>query len=230
METTAAIMQIEDYKQMIRSMKSFTYQLNSNLVYSKIRLEFDKETRICKAIACDGYALNVEEFECIMVQENFVVYVGAEVPIGEKCDYIHITQKELFGDEQFEDIDATGSVKTIDKVCTVSNPLKHNEITYIQTGYEEHRYFDYDKVIPKDENPFEIIFNPKLLIKALKAALLDKACQRVTLKFDTAKINGLDQGVIIASDNGSFERFKIVLPCRNPNDKKEEGKENGTQL
>lgn len=237
METITAIMTRASFKQMIKSTKDFIDKVG--LQYSKfdkIQLEFNKQKMTCKAVACDGFTLNVEEFGCINVQESFVAFVGADIPFGEDEDYIQIVLKSLFGDEQFEHEDV-GIVK---EICTISNPDKRSEITYIQTGYEK---FDYTTVLPKFEKPFEIVFNPKLLIKALKAAQINKE-PTVKLKFDTAAMENtlgkVDKPVIIEPHKTTIsfeelESFKMVLPCRNdpaPNKKEEinQGDNNNGEL
>ena len=230
METTTATMAMATYKRMIKSAKEFLCKNVMHGRHKRIQLEFNKEKMTCKAVTCDGYALNVEEYGCISIQEDFVAYVGADVPIGNsEEDYIYIILKELFGDEQFEGEDAYGDFNTIDKLCTVSNPDKRSEITYIQTGYD---YFDYKAVLPTYEKPFEIAFQPSLLIKALKAAKSDKECYSVILKFDTAKTENRSENickpVIITNSNDRIcnkEFFKMVLPVHIR--EKEGEKENG---
>ena len=97
METTTATMAMATYKRMIKSAKEF---LCKNVMHGRnkrIQLEFNKEKMTCKAVTCDGYTLNVEEYGCISIQEDFVAYVGADVPVGNsEEDYIYIILKELF--------------------------------------------------------------------------------------------------------------------------------------
>ncbi len=109
-------------------------------------MEFDKEGQTVKAIATDGYKLQVKVAPLIAIDESFIAYIRPEIPNVKGASMAEIVA------------DNKGASLTVDYITLYSNAPNGEFLNY-QEAYNS---------IVKNSPVATIAFDPDLLADALK--------------------------------------------------------------
>ena len=138
-----AIIDYKEIKKIINSLKKFVSYRTANRM---IRMEFDKEGQTVKAIATDGYKLQVKVAPLIAIDESFIAYIRPEIPNVKGASMAEIVA------------DNKGASLTVDYITLYSNAPNGEFLNYQEA---------YNSIVKN--SPFATIaFDPDLLADALK--------------------------------------------------------------
>lgn len=141
-----AIIDYKEIKKIINSLKKFVSYETYRTAKRMIRMEFDKEGQTVKAIAVDGYKLQVKVAPLIAIDESFIAYIRPEIPNVKGASMTEIVA------------DNKGASLTVDYITLYSNAPNGEFMNYQEV---------YNGLVKKP--PVATIdFNPDLLADALK--------------------------------------------------------------
>lgn len=174
-----------DLKRLIAATKEYIGE-SRRFIAEYIRIEFHDGK--ATAWACDGYSLSVETVPCSFIDEDFAVYVKPTLPHGEKYSNAVI---ELRNNAAYINVDGniTGYMQPSGESCDYKNIISEIE----QRG----------------DPTCRIGFNPKILIKAIKAAGVSLGPLRGPLILE---LRGDKDPVIIRTKDRDC--IRVALPMR----------------
>ena len=180
-----ATIKTTELKRFIKATEKFISKEDYRPMLQYIKLEFNKDNMIVRAIATDKYKLAIENAECCSLDESFTAYIKPYLPAGVTSELANIS---LTDDKCLIDID--GSI----------------------VGYRQPKgnFGIIDKSIAdleQESTVLNISVNKKFLEDALKSTQTEKSIKPViTLELKQGELSP----IIIRSNNG----VKYVLPCR----------------
>jgi DNA polymerase III sliding clamp (beta) subunit (PCNA family) len=179
-----AVLYAKELKRIIDATQIFTAKdtIGGRAEFAYIRLDFSKQFCTVTGIGIDGYRLSVETAACVEVEEDFTVYIKPMLPKSK--------------------VNSMASIESNGDFCYIT-------VDGAMTGYKQPKAdaFNYENVLPKAPPTFKIAFNARLLLDAIKAAVLSAGYKEPTVLEFQSNIDP----VIIRTGK---QNVKMVLPIR----------------